>query len=73
LEEAFLNKWLNPSELDVNGQPKFPTEREFHKAYSEAYGKAMAFKELYALIENADELARNAAEQITKPKKNYEL
>ncbi len=35
------------------------------------WGKAMAFQELFNLIENSDTLAINLAEQIKNPAKDY--
>lgn len=47
----------------------FRTTKEFHKAYTESYGKAMAYKELYNAIENAGAKALALSEQINNPKK----
>lgn len=37
------------------------------------YGKAMAFKELYTILESADITAQNLAQQIKNPQKDYAL
>ena len=63
LQEAFNNKWPDPT--------KAVSVEEFHKQYSEQYGRAMAYRELYNILENADIISRNVAEQIKNPTKNY--
>ena len=63
LESAVKNKWLDPSE--------FKSLEEFHKAYSESFGRASAFRELMMILDNAGTMARNISEQMSKPKKNY--
>lgn len=73
LEQAFQNKWLDPNSLDKEGKPLFPTMEAFHKAYSEEWGQAKAFKEVYNILENAEVMARNLAEQIKSPTKDYSL
>lgn len=62
---AFNNKWPDPSQAK--------TVEEFHKQYSEQYGRAMAYQEIFNMLEQADKMARNIAEQINNPKKDYGL
>lgn len=63
LEKAFQNKWPDPS--------KAMTYEEFHKQYAEQYGRAMAYQEITTLLENAGTLAKNLAEQMKNPTKDY--
>ena len=65
MEEAFLNKWPDPSQ--------FSTSDEFHKKYTEDFGKAMAFKDLYNAIEGAEAMAQATAKQLKSPDKDYSL
>lgn len=71
LQEAFNNKWPQPDQLDSDKKPLFTTYESFHKAYTEQYGKAMAFKEIFTMIESADDMSRNLAEQMSGKKKTY--
>lgn len=73
LEKAFYNTWMNPSELNTNGDPKFPDEKSFHKAYSEQYFRAIAYKELFNMLSSAASVVENYAKQIKSPEKNYEI
>lgn len=73
LEGAFYNSWLNPNELDKEGRPLFPTQEAFHKAYTEQYGRAIAYKELFNLLAGAGSVLENLSKQINNPEKNYEL
>lgn len=63
LEEQFQNKWLDPAQ--------FKTLEEFHKAYSEAYGRAQAYKEIFNFIASSGKVAQNIADQIKNPEKSY--
>ncbi len=65
LEKAFQNLWPDPTESK--------TYEEFYKQYTEQRGRAMAYKEIYNLLENAEVLTRNLAEQIKNPNKDYSL
>jgi hypothetical protein len=65
LEEAFKNKWPDPSQSK--------STKEFHKQYTEQYGKAMAFRELFNMIEGAEKLANNLTQEMAKPKSSYGL
>ena len=73
LENAFHNSWMDPNQLDKNGRPLFPTHEAFHKAYTEQYGRAVAYKELYNMLDGAGAVLENVAKQINNPDKNYEL
>ena len=72
LEAAQLNKWLDPNQLDKQGQPLFPTVKEFHKVYTEAYGRAKAFEELQIMIDGSQKILENLSEQTLK-KSKYEF
>lgn len=63
LESAFQNLWPDPAESK--------TPEEFHKQYSEQWGRAMAYKDLYNLLESSGKVAQNIAEQIKNPDKDY--
>jgi len=65
LQEAFNNKWPDPTQAK--------TPEEFHKQYTEQYGKAMAYKELYNLIESSGSVSRTLTSQIKNKKKGYGL
>lgn len=65
LMEAFHNKWPDPSQSQDLAQ--------FHKQYSEQYGRAMAFKEIYNMIETAEKASVELAKQMALPKKDYGL
>jgi hypothetical protein len=65
LQEQFQNKWLDPAQ--------FNSLEEFHKAYSEAWGRAQAYKEIYNMLESAGKVAQNMAEQIKSPQKDYAI
>lgn len=60
------NLWPDPAEAK--------SVEEFHKQYTEHYGRAMAFKEIFSMLETADEMARNLAKQKAKTKdKSYAI
>lgn len=63
LEAQVLNKWLDPS--------SFPTFESFHKAYSESFGRAAAFKEVLAYMSTAEAKIKVISDQLagnlTKP------
>jgi len=63
LQEAFQNKWPDPTQAKGT--------KEFHKQYTEQYGRAMAYKELFNMIEGGESMAKTMAEQIASPKKTY--
>lgn len=63
LAEAFTIKWLDPSQA-TNLQ-------EFHKQYSEIYGRAMAYKEIYDWIETAEKTLIARVTQFDNAKKGY--
>lgn len=62
---AFQLKWVDPSQAK--------TIEEFHKQYTEQYGRAMAFQEVYNMLESAPDVARNIAEQIKSPDRDYAI
>ena len=64
LEQAFYNSWMNPSELNEDGTPKFASLEAFHKAYTEQYGRAIAYKELFNMLSNAGSVLENLTKQI---------
>lgn len=63
LREAFSNLWPDPSRAH--------SFEEFFKQYSEQYGRAIAYKEIYNMLESAETMVVNLSEQIKKPKKDY--
>lgn len=65
LVEAFSHKWPDPS--------LSKTYEEFHKQYSEQYGRAIAYKEVFELIETAETQAFNLAERMKDPEKDFSL
>lgn len=65
LERAFQNLWPAPSESK--------TYEEFHKQYVEQWGRAMAYKELFNLLENAEALVNQLTKQLKDPTKDYSL
>lgn len=71
LESAFQNNWMKPDELDKEGRPLFSTYEAFHKAYSEQYGRATAYKELFLMFENAESMIQNLTKQLALPEKSY--
>ena len=73
LEAAFQNTWMNPNELTDSGEPKFPNYESFHKAYTEQYGRAIAYKELYNMLSGAGAVLENLTKQINNPEKNYAI
>lgn len=65
LQEAFQNKWLDPSE--------FNSKEQFFKAYTEAHGKATAYVEIYDLLASAEQRAQQTSNQINNPKRDFSL
>lgn len=65
LEAQFQNKWLDPAQ--------FKTLKEFHKAYSESFGRAMAYKEIADKLDKAKATYQEIKKKIDSPTKSYEL
>lgn len=65
LEGAFTNIWPDPT--------KASSYEEFHKQYSEQYGRAMAYKEIFSMLEGAGRVLENLTKQVNDPDKNYAL
>lgn len=65
LQEAFQNKWPDPTQAK--------TPEEFHKQYTEAYGRSMAYMEIFNLLANAGSVAQNLSKQLKNPDRNYEI
>ena len=63
LKQALLNKWLEPS--------TFKTQEEFFKAYTEAHGRAKAYKEIIDLIENSEARIASIKKALDAPNKTY--
>ena len=64
LINAQQNKWLEPE--------KFKTLDQFHKAYSEVYGRAKAFGEIQTMIDGASAMLKSLAD-VEGKKKSYEF
>jgi hypothetical protein len=68
LSDAFNNKWLDPAS-STNYQ-------DFHKQYTELYGRAMAYQELYNTLENSKAMVVKVSEQVNSKEggpSKYEL
>lgn len=61
LQSAFLNKWPDPA------------QENFDRKYIIEYSRAMAYKEIFNLIEGAEKMAQVTAKQLKEPEKNYGL
>ena len=61
LLSAFSNLWPDPAQPD------------FDRKYIIQYSKAMAFKEVYDLLETAKGRIEAIREKMAEPKKNYEI
>lgn len=59
------NKWLEPSE--------FKTQEEFFKAYTEAHGRAMAYKEIIDLVGGSESKIASIKKAIDNSGKSYEI
>lgn len=64
LQQAQVNKWLNPEE--------FPNLKAFHKAYTESHGRAKAYAEIQNILEGAEKMIENIKKQMKDPAKSYE-
>lgn len=64
---AFNNKWLNPED--------FKSFEEFHKAYTEERGRALAYQEIFNLLEGAEQRITDIRKQLDTLKRDvsYEL
>lgn len=51
----------------------FKTYEAFHKAYTEEYGRAIAYQEMMVMLDNAGAMATNIAKQINNPSKDFSL
>lgn len=69
----FQNKWLSPDERDKEGKVIYPTFESFHKAYSEAYGRARSYKDIFDLIEGAENEVLRITKLIANGKKESPL
>ena len=65
LMEAFNNLWPDPTQAK--------SAEEFHKQYSEAWGKAMAYKELYNLLNSSEAMVEALSKQIKNPDKDFSI
>ena len=65
LMEAFNNLWPDPTQAK--------SAEEFHKQYSEAWGKAMAYKELFNLLNSAEKMVEALSKQIKNPEKDFTI
>ena len=65
LEGAFHNKWVDPASAE--------TSEQFFKQYTEAYGRANAYKEIFTMLDQAGEMAINLAKQANNPDRDYGL
>lgn len=61
LLEQTQNKWLDPAQ--------FKTVEEFHKAYSESWGRAKAFTELLNWFDNSEPMITQITKQLTEPER----
>lgn len=61
LNQALHNKWPDPAQED------------FDKKYIIEYSRAMAYKEIYDIMETAEAMIKNLTKQIKDPQKNYEI
>lgn len=55
LEQAFNNLWPDPAESE--------TVEGFFKQYTEQYGRAMAYKEIFNILSNASAVVINLSKQ----------
>lgn len=62
LQQAFSNKWIDPSQ--------FKTLGEFHKSYTENFGKATAFQEIIDLLDSAELAEQQTQALLNKPEIN---
>ena len=73
LQEAFNNRWIDPNQVDENGQPLFDTYEAFHKAYTEMRGKAVAYQEITNMIDGASAMVEQISKAIEDPSADYGL
>ena len=63
LNQALTNKWLDPT--------KYSSDADFIRAYNQAHGRMVAYKEIILMVESASQRVEEIKRQLEVSDKSY--